>query len=446
MRTKVIMPQLGESVNEGTISKWLKAEGDYVNEFDPLLEINTDKVDTEIPSPTSGYLVKILAPEGTTVQVGNELAWIGDESDDKEDSKTKHDVKISSKPTSISDQKTDDKTDEVCNQAGQTEGQELEKLSPEQKRDLGFISPVVARIASEHQVDLTKVKGSGVSGRITKKDILDYLEQSQEEMGEDKPPKPAIETTEQKTLKDLSFSIETEHKAYPGEILQLTPVRRAIADHMVLSKHTSPHVTTVMEADLSSVISHRQAYKDDYARQGIKLTFTPYFAAATVKSLKAFPIVNSSWSEEGIVIHSEINLGIATSLGEEGLIVPVIKNADRLSLIGLARSINDLASKARSRKLNPDEVKAGTFTITNHGISGSLFASPIINQPQCGILGVGVIQKRVVVIEENNKGDSIAIRPMVYISLTFDHRILDGAIADYFLAKLVESLENWNIE
>ncbi len=230
--------------------------------------------------------------------------------------------------------------------------------------------------------------------------------------------------------------------AATGEVIPLTPVRRSIAEHMVLSKHTSPHVTTVMEADLSQVAAHRQANLAAFSRDGANLTFTAYFIAAAVAALKAYPIVNSSWSEQGIQVHRSLNIGMATSLGEAGLIVPVIKNADSLSLLGLARTINDLASRARSRQLKPDEVKGGTFTITNHGISGSLFATPIINQPQCAILGVGLIQKRVVVVSDPAAGDSIAIRPMVYLSLTFDHRILDGASADIFLGKVVELLEN----
>jgi 2-oxoglutarate dehydrogenase E2 component (dihydrolipoamide succinyltransferase) len=228
-----------------------------------------------------------------------------------------------------------------------------------------------------------------------------------------------------------------------GNLLPLTPVRRAIADHMVLSRRTSPHVTTVMEVDLSRVVAHRQANKADFARDGVNLTFTAYFASASATALRAYPIVNSSWTEEGIRLHQQINIGMATSLGEDGLIVPVIKGADSLSLLGLARAINDLANRARLKKLQPDEVKGGTFTITNHGTSGSLFAMPIINQPQCAILGIGAIQKRVVVISDESQGDSIAIRPMVYLSLTFDHRILDGALADYFLGKVVESLKNW---
>jgi pyruvate/2-oxoglutarate dehydrogenase complex dihydrolipoamide acyltransferase (E2) component len=221
-------------------------------------------------------------------------------------------------------------------------------------------------------------------------------------------------------------------------------VRRLIAEHMVLSKHTSPHVTTVMEADLSRVVAHRLANKEAFDRDGASLTFTVYFAAAAVQALKAHPLVNSSWSEEGILLHRQINLGMATSLGEEGLIVPVIKQAETLSLLGLARAINDLAWRARAKKLQPDEVRDGTFTITNHGISGSLFATPVINQPQCAILGVGAIQKRAVVISDAALGDVIAIRPMAYISLTFDHRILDGAAGDHYLGKVVELLENWS--
>jgi len=226
------------------------------------------------------------------------------------------------------------------------------------------------------------------------------------------------------------------------EILPLTLVRRQIAEHMVLSKHTSPHVTTVMEADLSRVVAHRQANLEAFKRDGANLTYTAYFIAAAIAALKAYPVVNSSWSEQGIQIHRSINIGMATSLGEAGLIVPVIKNADGLSLLGLARLINDLATRARNKELKPEEVRGGTFTITNHGTSGSLFATPIINQPQCAILGVGMIQKRVVVVSDPQAGDSIAIRPMVYISLTFDHRILDGASADIFLGKVVKSLEN----
>jgi 2-oxoisovalerate dehydrogenase E2 component (dihydrolipoyl transacylase) len=222
------------------------------------------------------------------------------------------------------------------------------------------------------------------------------------------------------------------------QLIKHTPIRKSIAGHMVESKHTSPHVLTVMEADMSRVAKHRVANKAGFEKDGVNLTFTAYFISAVVAGLKAHPIVNSSWSDEGVLIHKNINIGMATSLGEDGLIVPVIKGADAHSLMTMARAVNDLANRARSKKLQPDDVKGGTFTLTNHGTSGSLFAFPIINQPQCGILGVGAMQKRVIVID-----DAIAIRPMIYLSFAFDHRILDGASADGFLSKVKETLEDW---
>ncbi len=425
MPVQVIMPQLGESVVEGIISKWLKSKGDYIKEFDPLLEINTDKVDSEIPSPASGILLDILVAEGATVTAGTLLGWIGESGES---------------PASIESESFEPAITEDSYPVAVDELSETVLPPPVSGRDqsLGFISPVVAKIAAEQGVNLSQVKGTGQAGRITKKDILAFVETRQ-----DVSASSAL-TPQQRSMPRIDPTQSPDRileadAIIPGEILPLNTVRRAIADHMVMSKRTSPHVTTVMEANLSQMVAHRQSNKDTFARDGINLTFTAYFVAATVIALKTFPIVNSTWKEDGILIQREINIGMATSLGESGLIVPVIKNADSLSLLGLARVVNDLAQRARTRQLKPDEVKGGTFTITNHGTSGSLFATPIINQPQCGILGVGAIQKRVIVIE-----DTIAIRPMVYLSLTFDHRILDGAIADHFLAKVVESLENWN--
>jgi 2-oxoglutarate dehydrogenase E2 component (dihydrolipoamide succinyltransferase) len=301
--------------------------------------------------------------------------------------------------------------------------------------ELGFISPVVAKIASEQGVDLFQVKGTGQGGRITKKDILAYIESRGPSITAAMAPAAPGPT--------VPAAITPAAGPIPGEIVPLNAVRRAIAEHMVLSKHTSPHVTTVMEADLSRVVAHRQANKDDFARDGANLTFTAYFVAAAAAALRLYPIVNSSFMEQGVLLRREINIGVAASLGEAGLIVPVIKGADGLSLLGLARAVNDLANRARARQLKPDEVQGGTFTITNHGVSGSLFATPIINQPQCAILGVGVIQKRVVVVSDPELGDSLSIRPMAYLTLTFDHRILDGALADYFLGKVVDVLQNW---
>jgi 2-oxoglutarate dehydrogenase E2 component (dihydrolipoamide succinyltransferase) len=311
------------------------------------------------------------------------------------------------------------------------------------RSELGFISPVVAKIASEQGVDLFQVKGTGQGGRITKKDILTYIESRGPATAGPAVAAPLAPAMPAAPAPTVPAAIAPAAGPIPGEVLPLNPVRRAIAEHMVLSKRTSPHVTTVMEADLSRVVAHRTANKDAFARDGANLTFTAYFVAAAAAALRAYPIVNSSFSEQGVLLRREINIGVATSLGEAGLIVPVIKGADGLSLLGLARAVNDLSNRARARQLKPDEVQGGTFTITNHGVSGSLFATPIINQPQCAILGVGVIQKRVVVISDPELGDSLAIRPMAYLTLTFDHRIIDGAIGDYFLGKVVEVLQNW---
>jgi 2-oxoisovalerate dehydrogenase E2 component (dihydrolipoyl transacylase) len=420
MPVQVIMPQLGESVVEGTISKWLKNIGDDVKEFEPLLEVITDKVDTEIPSPAEGTVLAIMVSEGTIVNAGSVLAWIGAEGDVVPDGdamipETSEIVQVSPSkdstvsPTSISQVKR--------------AGRDI---------DLGFISPIVAKISHEEGVDLTQVQGTGQAGRITKKDVLAYIDQRRQTT-----PTEGDNFLPAEESPGTRGSQPAQHMV-PGQLIPHTIVRRSIADHMVRSKKTSPHVTTVMEVDLSNIVAHRQDNKSLFSQDGVNLTFTAYFIAATVAALKEYSIVNSSWNDEGILIRKEINIGMATSLGEEGLIVPVIKNADRLSLLGLARAINDLAYRARSHQLEPSEVQGGTFTITNHGTSGSLFASPIINQPQAAILGVGAVEKRVVVID-----DAIAIRPMVYLSLTFDHRILDGAIGDYFLAKVVESLRNW---
>lgn len=409
MPVQVIMPQLGESVVEGTVMQWLKTEGASVERFEPLLAVNTDKVDTEIPSPAAGTLLRILVPEGETVQAGTVLAWIGQPGEAIEEERPALPLAQEGTPS-------------------------------KKKRELGFISPVVARLAREHQVDLHEIRGTGEGGRITKKDVLSYLE----ERGRAAPATPTApwETPADGDLfrpVELSApAAESAPQPARGRLIRLDPLRKAIAENLAASMRTAPHVTTMMEADMTRATAHRVAHRELFARDGVRLTFTAYFVSAIVTALKAYPIVNSSWTEEGILVHSQINIGMAVSLGDQGLIVPVIKNADGLSLLGLARTINDLAERTRLRRLQPDEVHGGTFTLTNHGTSGSLFATPVINQPQCGILGVGAIKKRVVVIE-----DMIAIRPMVYLSLTFDHRVVDGFTADGFLAKVVEALESW---
>jgi pyruvate/2-oxoglutarate dehydrogenase complex dihydrolipoamide acyltransferase (E2) component len=435
MGTQVVMPQLGESVVEGKISRWLKQIGEPVKLYEPIVEVETDKVTTEVTAAGEGTLLKLYANEGDVVKAGTLIAFIGVSGESAPAGDT-HPIPL---PTG--------------------KGGEAPRGNGSSAR----ISPVVARIASEHSVDLALVHGTGEGGRVTKKDILAYVERSgsPQPAGQGQVVEPEkLEAWEQPGLGELFRPTEevfgTAASASPSpiapaaaatiasdEIMPLNGMRKAIADHMVMSKRTSPHVTTVFEVDLSRVVAHRNTNKAAFERDGAKLTFTPYFGMATIAALKQYPLVNSSWSESGIVLHRTVNLGIAVSLGADGLIVPVIRNADSLNLLGLARIINDLADRARRKQLKPDEVQGGTFTITNHGTSGSLFATPVINQPQCGILGVGMIQKRVVVVTQN-EADAIAIHPLVYLGLTFDHRILDGNSADSFVAAIKQMLETWS--
>lgn len=416
MATKVLVPRLGEGVDEVTVTKWLKQVGDSVKELEPLLEVNTDKVDTEIPAPATGIVLKIITQEGIPAKVGELLAIIGQLGEAVDVSDVSESNIIESK---------------VEGQKSVTPQPVTLDLRP--STDLGFISPVVAKIAAEHGVNLSQLQGTGLNGRITKNDVLAFVGNQESQ---------AITSTKPANLQPANMKFEIGAQ---DTLIKHTVIRKSIADHMVMSKHTSPHVLTVMEADMSKVVKHRAANKTAFEKDGVNLTFTAYFMTAIVAGLKAYPIINSSWSNEGVLVHKNINIGMAVSLGEEGLIVPVIKGADNHSLLAMARSVNDLANRARNKKLQPDEVKGGTFTLTNHGISGSLFAFPVINQPQCGILGIGAMQKRVIVIPSDGgtRDDAIAIRPMVYLSFVFDHRILDGASADWFLAKVKGTIENW---
>jgi len=452
MATKVIMPQLGESVVEGTITKWLVKEGDEIKRYDPLLEVSSDKVDTEVPSPTDGVILKLLVPEGATVHAGTVIAIIGEagEQVDTDDAPAQAPAAAEAQP-----------------QAAPPEATTSSAADSAQQKSLGFISPVVARLAAEHNIDLTKVKGTGVRGRIRKKDVLEYIKRQQEAEAAGALPeweKPGTGELFKPAKTEEYAPLPAPHPATPpppppprpappparmvgDEIAPLSRMRRLIAEHMVQSKHVSPHVTTVFMVDMTRVVQHRYAHKASFAQDGVKLTFTPYFVAATAQALKKHRYANSSWSEEGIVLRRAINIGMATAI-EDGLIVPVIKNADSYNLLGLARMVNDLAERARAGKLAPDEIQGATFTITNHGTSGSLFASPIINQPNAGILGVGAIHKEPVVISQGHPllpdpEDYISIRPVTYLSFTFDHRILDGASADAFVAEVKAILENW---
>ena len=418
MTANVIMPQLGESVVEGTVSRWLKREGDAVAEYEPLLEVSTDKVDTEVPAPADGVLLKILVNEGQTVSAGTLLCVIGQPGE-----------------TVPAD----------------TNGAQQPVAAPQPQPPGSHITPVVARMAAEHNLDLTQIAGTGRGGRITKRDVEAHLARQGaapaqlppwEQPGSGDLFRPTVdygdETAAPAAPPAPRLAPAPPETAADGELVPLTPLRRAIAEHMVRSKlHTSPHVTTVFEVDMSAALAHQAAHRDALARQGIRLTLTAYFAAAAVAALRARPAFNARWTDDGILMQRAVHLGLAVAI-EGGLIVPVVKNAQNLSLEGLARAVGDLAARARSRQLQPDDTQGGTFTITNHGVSGSLFATPIINQPQVGILGVGMVEKRVKVI-----GDAIAIRPCAYISLTFDHRVADGADGDAFMQVVKQALESW---
>jgi pyruvate/2-oxoglutarate dehydrogenase complex dihydrolipoamide acyltransferase (E2) component len=429
MATRVIMPQLGESVVEGTVTKWLRGEGEGIRELEPLVEINTDKVDTEVPSPASGTVLRVYVGEGQTVRAGTLLAMIGQPGEV---------ILESGAPAEADHGAAKEKAAAAAPAAAAV-------LVAPPAKELRFISPVVAKLAAEHKLDLTRVRGTGEGGRITKKDVLAFIERPSapgaaevpawERPGEGDLFRPTELQFGQAIVKEAARSPQAA-PLVPGTLVPHTPMRRQIAEHMLRSVRTAPHVTTVMEADMSAVVAHRQANKALFEREGIALTFTAYFVAASANALRAHPMVNSTWSEEGVQLERQVNIGVAVSLGEEGLIVPVLRDAEQKSLRRLAADVNDLARRARGHQLTPDEVRGGTFTITNHGVSGSLFATPIISQPQSAILGVGAIQKRVVVV-----GDAIAIRPMAYLTLTFDHRLLDGASADGFLATIVATLE-----
>ncbi len=386
MPTKITMPKLGESVVEGTINKWLVQEGDKVDQYDPILEITTDKVDAEIPCSTNGTILKLLVSEGDTVKVGSLLGWIGEPNE-----------AIDIQPTD--NLQTSHLTETVDSPSS------TKSISQET-----YISPVVKKIISENNLDITQIKGTGQDGRITKKDVQTFMR-----------------------TKNHSAAI-----GHSSVKLSMTPMRKTIAQHMIQSKHTSAHVTTVFEVDMTNVIAHRKTNQTSYADNDIKLTYTAYFLYACALALSSHKTLNSTLVDDMILIKDDINIGFAVSLGEGGLIVPVIRETDKKTLSKLAHELNDLTTRARAHTLRPDELQHGTFTITNHGVFGSVVATAIINQPQCAILGIGAIQKRVVVIE-----DIMEIRPMVYISLTFDHRIIDGEYADEFLKKVKTELEQW---
>ncbi len=421
MASEIILPEMGEGVIEGTLSRWLIAEGETIDQYTPVAEIETDKVTTEITSEVAGTVLKLCVDEGVTIPVDTVLAYVGDPGESIT-------VSQATEPTAPAAPANGSANPPAAAPTGITTQQDYS----------GRISPVVSRIAAEHDVDLNQVSGSGRDGRITKNDILAFIDKRDTAPAAIPAPQPAPATViAHGHSSDRAAPAPTPIAAAGDELMPLNTMRRAIADHMVRSKQTSPHVTTVFEFDFTAVSNHRAAHKQAFKRDGANLTFTVYIVAAVVEALKQHPLANSTWSEKGIVLKRDINIGMAAAVAD-GLVVPVIKQADSLNLLGLARVINDLTQRARDKRLTHADLQDGTFSITNHGTSGSLFATPIINQPQCGILGIGKIEKRVKVIN-----DAIAIRPLAYASFTFDHRILDGATADAFVSSVKQILENW---
>jgi 2-oxoglutarate dehydrogenase E2 component (dihydrolipoamide succinyltransferase) len=414
MPTDVVMPQMGESIFEGTITKWLKKPGDKVQRDEPLFEISTDKVDAEIPAPASGVLQEIKVSEGATVQVNTVVGVIGDGNG-----------AVAAKPapavaaaTTVPKPATAAPPPVPTAAAGREEEAESDVRS----------SPLVRKLAREHNVDLSRIHGTGAGGRITKQDVLDYVERPQAAAPAGAPPSAPAPI------------------AIPGELVPMSQMRRIIAQRMIESRRTSAHVHCMFEVDMTRIVNLRNKLKSGFEqRYGARLTFMPFFVRAAIIALQQFPIVNASVEGDSIHYHKHVNAGIAVAL-EWGLIVPVLKNADELNFLGLQRGITDLGERARNKKLLPADVEGSTFTITNPGQFGAVFGLPIINQPNVAILGVGGITKQPMVITDKDGTDSIAIRSIVHLTLGYDHRIVDGAVADQFMAVVKKTLENWSEE
>jgi 2-oxoglutarate dehydrogenase dihydrolipoamide succinyltransferase (E2 component) len=445
---EIVMPQMGVSVAEGTIVEWRKRPGDWVEADETVCVVTTDKVDVEIPSPGSGRLGEIVVPEGETVDVGTTLASLdtgakpGEAHPEEEERAEERDAEAPAATESEA--------------APATNGRDAE--TPDRS---GFYSPVVRRIAAEHGIDLELVQGTGVGGRVRKRDLLAYIESeptpARTAPAPEAKPGPVLHTEspyrpEEPVANGAAepasrgvAQTTSEGEMTPGERREpLTPMRRSIAEHMLESRRTSAHCTTIVEADFSAVAEERRRLKDEMARRGAPLTYLAFVAQATVSALQRHPVLNASLDGEEIVYHDDVNLGIAVAL-DQGLIVPVIHQAQRLSLEGMAAAIADVASRAREGRLEPDDVHGGTFTITNPGQFGAVLATPIINQPQVAILDLEAIVKRPVVVE-GEAGDAIAIHPMSYLCMSWDHRALDGAEAARFLADVRAGIEGWRAE
>jgi pyruvate dehydrogenase E2 component (dihydrolipoamide acetyltransferase) len=475
MPTDVIMPQMGESIFEGTITKWLKQPGEKVQRDEPLFEISTDKVDAEIPAPASGTLQDIKVQAGATVQVNTVVGTIAGEGDAAGAAPSAAPPAQPAKPAAGGDGSKATQTEVAQPPSGEEpkakpankvpadlaedekEGLERQQQGtvleyPEAgEQDRVRSSPLVRRIAKDNNVDLTKVPGTGLGGRITKEDIEAFV--AKHGAGAPVPSAPAptrtpapVETPASPSAPAVVAPLQPVGGVTPGEVVPMSVMRKKIAEHMVMSKRTSAHVHGIFEVDVTRIVKLRERMKAKFEQAtGNKLTFTPFFARAVVHGIRQWPIINSSVEGDNIHYHASINLGIAVAL-DWGLIVPVVKNAEERSFVGLQRAISDLGERARTKKLKPDEVQGGTFTITNPGIFGAEFGLPIINQPQLAIMGVGGISKKPVVVTDKDGNDSIAIRSRMHLSIGYDHRVIDGAVADQFMAEVKKFLENWNEE
>lgn len=425
---EIIMPKLGESIIEATITKWMKQPGDSVQEDDSLAEIATDKVDSEIPSPVEGKIVKLLYNEGDVVPVGKVIAIIEMEGEDDEEPAKEEKPDTSIKP-------------EAAGAGGET----VETVEGDFSSSTRFYSPLVKNIAKTEQIsfkELEQIPGSGKENRVTKEDILSYLKTRKEGKTLPAAGQPAVKP--QAAQQPVKMEAPKVFAASGDEIVEMDRMRKLIADHMVMSKQVSPHVTSFIEVDVTNIVNWRNKVKDQFQkRENQKITFTPIFLEAAAKTLRDYPMVNVSVDGYKIIKRKNINIGMATALPNGNLIVPVIRSADQLNLVGMAKAVNDLANRARINKLEPDEIQGGTFTVTNFGSFDSLTGTPIINQPQVAILGLGAIKKRPVVLETEN-GDVIAIRHIMILSLAYDHRVVDGALGGMYLKRIREHLEGFD--
>ncbi len=443
------MPKLGESITEATITKWLKNVGDTIELDDPILELATDKVDSEIPSPVEGVLKKQLFNEGDTVEVETVIAII----DTSGEAGGEDDDAASEEAPPAQEKKSEAPAEDAKEATGAQDGSTADVPAARKGEGDRFYSPLVRSIAQKENIsmaELDKVEGSGQNGRVTKEDLLTYLKTRQEKPAETQNQAAAPQPAPQAATAAASAPAPKPHapKVHVGEgdeVVEMDRMRKLIADHMVQSLDTSAHITIIREVDMTKVVKWRNKQKNVLQqRDGEKLTFTPIFIDAIAKALRAYPNVNISVDGHNIIKRKNINIGMAAALPSGNLIVPVIKNADHKSLLGIAKEVNDLTQRARQNKLKPDEIQGGTFTLTNFGTFGALMGTPIINQPEVAILGVGMIEKKPVVLETPD-GDTIAIRHRMVLSLSCDHRVIDGALGGMFLQKIAENLENFDV-